>query len=255
MADDQNKTEEPTPKRLQEAQEMGNFARAAELQTVAVLAAALWAISTLGMEVAQKVASIGVNFFSHLYAGELRPEAAPTWGAEALETFLGAVLPFAGVCFVAAVLSGGVQSRFRLSLKVLEFKSEKVDPVQGLKRIFSMQGLVRVGMDALKLLAVAWVIWGGLQKILKDPIFYTPAPVERVGGFISESTVILLWRCILAIGVIGALNYSYQLIRVRKSLMMTKQEVRDEAKQTEGDPKIKIVHCGPWPGGCFRGKC
>lgn len=239
MSDDQNKTEQPTAKRLQEAQEQGNFARAPDLQTVGILAGTLWATATLGNQMAERVASLAVSIFSHLYIGELRPEASESWSLEAFQTMLSLVLPQAAVCLVAAVLIGGVQTRFAFTPKVLEFKTDRIDPVQGLQRIFSMQGLVRVGIDAMKLLAVTWVIWGGLQNILKDPIFYTPAPLQRIGGFMAESAEILLWRCILALGIIGAINYTYQLFRVRKSLMMTKQEVRDEAKQTEGDPKIR----------------
>jgi flagellar biosynthetic protein FlhB len=237
--DDQNKTEEPTPKRLQEAQAMGNFAKAPDLQTVAILAGALWAISTLGNGIAARVASIAVDIFGHLSRTEIRPEAMDPWGTEALKTIFGLSIPLAGVCTVAAILVGGVQTKFVLSPKVLELNPDKIDPVQGFQRIFSMQGLVKVATDAFRLLAVAWVIRGALQSVLKDPIFFTPAPVERVGGFIVDSGIILLWRCILALGIIGALNYTYQVYRVRMSLMMTKQEVRDEAKQSEGDPKIK----------------
>jgi flagellar biosynthetic protein FlhB len=237
--DDQNKTEQPTAKRMQEAQEMGNFAKAPDLQTVAILAGALWAISTLGSEIAAQVSSIAVDIFGHLSRTEIRPEAAKTWGMEALKTMFGLSIPLAGVCTVAAILVGGVQTKFALSPKVLELNPDKIDPVQGFQRIFSIQGLVKVGTDAFRLVAVAWVIRGALESVLKDPIFFTPAPVARVGGFIVESGIVLLWRCILALGIIGGLNYTYQLYRVRKSLMMTKQEVRDEAKQAEGDPKIK----------------
>ncbi len=218
---------------------MGNFAKAPDLQTVAILAGALWAISTLGGEISERVASVAVDIFGHLSRTEIRPEAVESWGMAAFKTMFGLSIPLAGVCAVAAILVGGVQSKFILSPKVLELNPDKLDPVQGLQRIFSMQGLVKVGTDALRLVAVAWVIRGALQSVLKDPIFFTPAPVERVGGFIVEAGIVLLWRCILALGIIGALNYTYQLYRVRKSLMMTKQEVRDEAKQAEGDPKIK----------------
>jgi flagellar biosynthetic protein FlhB len=239
MADDQNRTEPPTPKRLQEAQEQGNFARAPDLQTVGLLAGTLWAIVTLGSHTAERVASMAVNIFSHLHIGELRPEASEAWSLDAFQTMLSLILPQAAVCFVVAVLIGGAQTRFAFTPKVLDFKTDRLDPVQGFQRIFSMQGLVRVSIDALKLLAVTWVIWGGLQSILKDPIFYTPAPLHHIGTFMADSAEILLWRCILAMAIIGAINYAYQYFRVRQSLMMTKQEVRDEAKQTEGDPKIR----------------
>ena len=239
MADEQNKTEEPTEKRLSEAQAEGQFARVPDLQVVALLAAALWGISVLGGDIAEKVASVAVGIFSHLGTSEIRPEAVGPWAPEALKTILSLLMPTAVVCFVAAILMGGAQTQFILTPKVLELKFDRLDPVAGFQRIFSVQGLVRVIMETARLGAVAWVIWGGVAKVMNDPIFYTPVPIQRLGAFIMDSAVILLWRCILALGIIAVANYAYQYVRIRKSLMMTKQEVRDEMKQSEGDPKIK----------------
>jgi flagellar biosynthesis protein FlhB len=239
MSDQQNKTEEPTAKRLTEAQETGQFPRAPDLQTVAILAGAIWAVSVLGREISDNVASIAVGIFSNLGKMEIRPEAVGPWAMSSLKTLLALSMPLAFVCAVAAILMGGVQTRFALSPKVLDIKFDRLDPVAGLQRIFSMQGLVKASLDVLRLLAVAWVIYGGLQKVMEDPIFYTPVPLGRLGGFIAESAVILLWRCVLALGMIAAANYVYQFFRIKESLMMTKQEVRDEMKQSEGDPKIK----------------
>lgn len=239
MADQENKTEQPTEKRLSEARASGQFPRAPDLQTVAILAAAIWAISVMGREISENVASIAVGIFSNLGKMEIRPEAAGPWGMTSLRTLLTLSMPLALVCGVAAILMGGVQTGFSLSPKVLEVKFDRLDPIAGFQRIFSMQGLVRVGLDSLRLIAVGWVIYGGLQRVMADPIFYTPVPLGRLGGFIAESAVVLLWRCVLALGLIAALNFTYQFFRVKKGLMMSKQEVRDEMKQTEGDPKIK----------------
>lgn len=191
--------------------------------------------------IAEKVASVAVGIFSHLGTSEIRPEAVGPWAPEALKTVLSLLMPTAVVCFVAAILMGGAQTRFILTPKVLGLKFDRLDPVAGFQRIFSMQGVVRVIMESARLGAVAWVIWGGVSKVIHDPIFYTPVPIQRLGTFIVDSAAILLWRCILALGIIAAANYAYQYVRIRKSLMMTKQEVRDEMKQSEGDPKIKAA--------------
>jgi len=239
MADEQNKTEEPTQKRLSEAQAEGQFARAPDIQVVALLAAALWGISVMGKGMAEKVASLAVGILSHLGTSEIRPEAVVPWAPEAFKTMLSLLLPTAVVCFIAAILTGGAQTRFILTPKVLDIKFDRLDPVAGLQRIFSMQGVARVVMETARLLAVAWVIWGGLHMVMGNPIFYTPVPIQGLGEFIADASIVLLWRCILALGIIAAGNYTYQYFRIKNTLMMTKQEVRDEMKQTEGDPKIK----------------
>ncbi len=239
MASEGNKTEEPTAKRLEEAHAEGNFARAPDLQLVAVLAAFLWALSVFGKGVCDDIASLSVDIFSHLGKSEIRPEAAGPWSYAALSAMITLALPLSIACAFAGGLMGAVQSRFKFTPKVLGIKFDRLDPAAGFKRIFSINGLVKVGLEAMRLCVVAWIIYGGLSKILGDPIFNTPVPLSRLGQFLVDSTKVLLWRCILALGMIAAANYIYQLNKIHKSLMMTKQEVTDESKQSEGDPKVK----------------
>ncbi|MEI6714541.1 MAG: EscU/YscU/HrcU family type III secretion system export apparatus switch protein [Verrucomicrobiota bacterium] len=239
MSNDGNKTEEPTAKKLEEAHAEGNIARAPDLQLVAVLAAFLWSLSVLGPGICAEIASVSVGIFAHLGKTEIRPEAAAPWAYESLKVLVMLALPFSFACAFAGGLMGAVQTRFRFTPKVLSIKVERLDPAAGFQRVFSLNGLVKVGFEALRLLVVAWVIYGGLSKILGDPIFNTPVPLNRLGEFLVESTKALLWRCILALGIIAAGNYLYQLNRIHKSLMMSRQEVTDESKQSEGDPKVK----------------
>ena len=239
MSNDGNKTEEPTAKRLEEAHDEGNFARAPDLQLVAVLIAFLWSLSVLGRGICDEIASISVGIFAHLGKTEIRPEAAGPWSYAALRVMMTLILPLSIACAFAGGLMGAVQSRFRFTFKVLGVKFERLDPAAGFQRIFSMGGLVKVTLEAVRLCVVAWIIYGGMSKILGDPIFNTPVPLNRLGEFLVDSTKALLWRCILALGIIAAANYIYQLNKVHKSLMMSKHDVTDESKQSEGDPKVK----------------
>ena len=240
MENDANKTEEPTAKRLEEAHSEGNIARAPDLQLVAVLAAFLWALSILGGEVCAKITSIAVHIFSHLAKANITPEAAEPWAYDSFKVLISLGLPFALICALAGGLMGAVQTRFRFTPKVLDIKFERLDPAEGFKRIFSMAGAMKVLMESLRLVVVAWVIYGGVSKILSDPIFTTSVPLNRLGEFLVESGKDLLWRCMLALGVIAAANYVYQVNRVHRNLMMTKQEVLDESRQAEGD--LSLIH-------------
>ena len=104
-----------------------------------------------------------------------------------------------------------------------------------------MEALVKVATELMKMMVVAWIVVAGLKSVMSDPVFFTPVPVYRIGGFIKDASTALMWRSILALGGIGGLYYVYQLIRTRRGLMMSKQEVKDEARQTEGDPKVKAA--------------
>jgi flagellar biosynthetic protein FlhB len=124
---------------------------------------------------------------------------------------------------------------------VLGFNLSRLDPAKGFGRIFSAQGWVKLASDLLKLLVVGYAVWGGVKEILDDPIFYSPVEAHRLGGFILSTATTLLGRFILALGGIAALNYIYQLRKVRSELMMTRHEITEEQRQAEGDPKIKMA--------------
>jgi flagellar biosynthetic protein FlhB len=121
----------------------------------------------------------------------------------------------------------------------MEFKLSRLDPIRGFQRIFSGQTWVKLGTDILKLTLLAMILWGALKRILSDPLFYTPVAPTRLGSFIADTFTTILGRCIFAIGGIAVINYFYHFRRVRQDLMMSKQDVKDENRQQEGDPRLR----------------
>ena len=236
---DQVKTEQPTEKHLQEATEEGNFARTPDLQVVFILVAAFFVIGFGQRDYAERIAGMSVGIFAHLGKYSINPEAIGEWNSVAVQAMLGLILPIAVTCALAAALAGGLQSRFQMTPKAIDFKWSRLDPVSGFARIFSAQGFVKLGTDALKLAVVGLSLWSAVQAAMSDPIFYTPVAVGRLGGFISSTAHTLLGRFILALGAIAAGNYLYALRKTRNDLMMTREDVKDENRQSEGDPKLK----------------
>ena len=241
MSDESNKSEEPTGKRLDEAFAEGNFAKSPDIQVVFVLLAAFTTLLIVAKEETRSVVEITEKVLSGLARYPIRSDVVPEWIKAGVITMVGLVLPFSGACALAGTLAGGLQSRFRLTPKALEFKISRLNPLNGFKRIFSMQGTMKVLIDGTKLIVIGWIIFGVVKKIFLDPIFYTPVDVFRLSGFMMESVTMLLGRLILALGVIAALNYMYQMKSVHKKLMMSKQEVQDESRSSEGDPKVKAA--------------
>ena len=94
-------------------------------------------------------------------------------------------------------------------------------------------------IDFLKLIAVGLVLWLGARKLVDDPIFVSPVEIGYLGDFIRRVTVEFLGKMILALGLIAAISYSYEKFRTSRDLMMTRQEVKDEHKQSEGDMHTK----------------
>jgi flagellar biosynthetic protein FlhB len=234
-------TEQPTEKRLRDAVEEGNFAKTPDIQTVFVLTAAFAVVSFYGREQAEAVASMAVGIFGGLSRYQISIESASDWAMVAATTMLGLILPMCVTCAVAGIVACGLQSRFQLSPKALDFKFNRIDPFKGFQRIFSGQSSVKLGTDFLKLSLVGTILWEALKRILTDPLFYTPVSADRLGSFIAQSFSTLLTRCIFALGAIAALNFLYQVRKVRSDLMMTKHEVKEENRQQDGDPRLRFA--------------
>lgn len=241
MSDEDSKTEQPTEKHLREAVDEGRFARTPDLQGVFVLTAAYCVLAFSAKEHFARVASISIGIFSHLGKYAIKPEAISDWVALSARTLLELALPMAVSCALAGLLAGGLQSRFQLTPKVLGFNLARLNPMSGLQRIFSVDGAVKVATDTLKLAVVGMVVWGGFKKVITDPIFYTPVPINRLGEFIGSSAIMLLGRFIFALGSIAGLNYLYQLRKISNELKMSHSEVKEEGRQSEGDPKVKAA--------------
>ena len=241
MSDQGNKTEQPTEKRLREATEEGQFARTPDLQVVFILIGAFFVLAFGSREYCHRIAGIAVGIFAHLGKYSIMPDAIGEWGGIAVETMLGLTLPMAVTCAIAAALAGGLQSRFQLTPKAIDLKWSRLNPVSGFGRIFSSEGWVKLGTDSIKLAVVGLALWSAIKTVMSDPIFYTPVAANRLGGFISSTATTLLGRFILALGAIAAGHYLYSVRKTRGDLMMSREEVKEENRQSEGDPTLKAA--------------
>ena len=151
----------------------------------------------------------------------------------------GALLPVLLACAVAAVLVGGIQSGFRASPKAVGFKPEALNPVAGFGRIFSKATMVRAGLDLLKLIAIGFTLFLGARTLLGDPLFSAPVEAAYLGTFINSAALSFFSRLLLSLGIIAAMSYAWEKYKTNQDLMMTKQEVKDEHKNQEGDAHVK----------------
>lgn len=239
--DHENNTEEPTDKRLQEAHDRGQFARAPEIGVVAGLITATMVIMIMGKTQALHIAQFSIALFGHLETIDVKMEGIEDWARLGGMMMLGLCTPMLGACALAGVMAGGLQTSFRLTPDVLEPKLDKLNPLSGFQRIFSKDGAVRLLTDSIKFSIVGFLVYGAVQQIMSDPIFYTPVPVHRLGTFIYECTIMLLFRLSLALGTLAGANYLYQRYKIHKELMMSRHEVKEEMKEANGDPAVKAA--------------
>lgn len=137
------------------------------------------------------------------------------------------------------MLAGGLQSGFNLTPKALGFKWERLNLVQGYERIFSKQVFVHAGIESLKMVAIGGMLWVGARKLLLDPLFTAPVEASYLGKFISQASIELFSRLLVAMGLVAAISYGYEKFKVSRDLMMTREEVKEEMRSTEMDSRVK----------------
>lgn len=235
------RTEAPTPRRLEEAQKRGQFARSPEVQTLGVVAGALLGLLFAGTAMWDLFHSTLAVVLSRLHDTPLSPAAIPRQVLAGLQMVGGSVWPVFGGALLGGLLAGAIQNRFTTCPEALGFKFERLDPAKGFQRIFSMRSAVPAGVALFKLLFIGLLAWSTIREVFGDPIFTQAVGIDRIAVFLTQSSWKILTRVLLLLGIVAAADYAYQCWRTYEDLKMTRQEVKDEAKNSEGNPQIKIA--------------
>ncbi len=237
--DDSQKTEEPTQKRLREAREKGQIAKSQEVTHWFMILAFAITVGYLAPGMTGGVAEALSGFVARPHAAAMDAAALRDLLLETAGLLgLALLAPFA-LAMAAAVAAGLVQSGFVLSVEPMRPKLEKISPVSGLRRLFSARALVEFVKGIVKLVIVAVVValmlWPERRLI---PSVVTMELPQFLALMQSLGLRVLL--AVLAVmTVIAALDFLFQKQQHTKQLRMSRQEVRDEFKQTEGDPIVK----------------
>ncbi|OLL29306.1 flagellar biosynthesis protein FlhB [Burkholderia sp. SRS-W-2-2016] len=240
MAEDsEDKTESATPRRLQKAREEGQIVRSRELSTFALLAAGFYGVWGMSGHIGEHLqdmlrASLTFNHASTFDTSQVMAGA----GAAAREG-LSALLPILGLTGAAALLAPLALGGWQLSAKGLEPKFNRLDPIAGLGRIFSINGPIQLGMSIVKTLVVGLIggtaIWNRRDEMLA--LATQPLPVALANG--AHLIAVCCGMTVAGMFAVAALDVPYQLWNFHKKLRMTKEEVKREHRESEGDPHIK----------------
>ena len=235
----QERTEQPTAKRLTEARKKGQVARSRELNTLLVMlasAVALWLLSGPAM-----------SGLTALFSDALSPtgdvlrqaELVPNHLMQVMLSALLLISPFLAITVVAALAGPAVMGGLLFSADAIAFKAEKLDPIKGLGRVFSTKGLIELVKALLKfflVLGVAVLIYKFMERDVMALITLDVMEgITRAGSMIMIALVLLSATLVL----IAAIDVPYQLWSHNKQMRMTKQEVKDESKETDGRPEVK----------------
>jgi flagellar biosynthetic protein FlhB len=236
---DQERTEEATPRKRDDARNEGRIARSPELNAAAGLLGAALALNALGPGLAARLGEIMRSGLALAGAGPLDRESLTVllqglgWKVMAASSALLLALVFAAGAMAA------IQARGVLTLTPLEPKLERINPLPNLKRFFGVQPWVDLLKSLLKLVIVAATIWHSLGSAWTDSLGLSQSTPMALGDVVRSYGVRLLMSAGLCYLAFAAADYLYQHWQHEKELRMSKQEVKEEAKQSEGDPMMK----------------
>ena len=238
MADDLEKTEEPTPKKLEDARKEGNVARSMELSGFIVLFIAIIVIIFYFGYLTSQLTEF-YKFYISFIGTEITKNIIIKIILKSVLNFFLLLAPLLIAVFIAAILANVAQFGFLFTIKPLIPKFEKINPIQGLKKLFSFKTIFEGFKMTLKV-TIAFIVGGWLfLKFLKEiPKLELMNFFEQLKWF-EEKALIIIFAMLAVFLVFALIDFMYQKYTYIKSLRMSKQEIKDEYKQTEGNPEIK----------------
>ena len=239
MADAEDRTEQPTARRLRKAREDGQVARSQELPAATIVIGALFMLFMTSGWIMNRLSSVFANGFVFDRKTLDKPLLLPkTFADQLLDAFM-AVAPVVGLTAVLAILVTSVNGGFLFSLKSVMPSAAKLNPMSGLKRMFGPRAWVELGKSIVKFLVVGAVLWWTLAHNMSSLLNIGRMGLEPglavAGKIIAES---ILWVS-LSLALIALADVPYQRYDFMKRMRMTKQEVKDEFKEMEGRPEVK----------------
>jgi len=164
---------------------------------------------------------------------------ASAFSLEILYRLLAVLLPFLLPIAVVGFIANIMQIGFQISTEAMSLKLSKLNPISGMKRFVSLKSLVELGKSIIKILFVGGIAYLVVKSDLKEFPYLVQQEVGQIILFIAKVSLKLFFFVCLAMIVLAVLDYIYQRWQYEQDLKMTKQEVKDEYKQTHGDPKVK----------------
>ncbi|MFA7383221.1 MAG: flagellar biosynthesis protein FlhB [Desulfurivibrionaceae bacterium] len=242
MADEssgQEKSEAPTSRRIQEARKKGDVAKSMEVPSAAVLLTGLLTLYYTSDLMLGRLFILLRHYLGNLHTFQIIPGNMPMLTRETmLETGL-IVAPVMGVIFLTALAANYAQVGILFTTEKLAPKFDKIDPIQGFARLFSKQTLANVVKSVGKLLIIGYVSYTEIKKALPGILPLMDQEPILILSFMGRVAFWLFLKAALIIALLAAIDYAFQRWQFMEKMKMTKQEIKDEAKQTEGDPHVK----------------
>lgn len=235
----QEKTEEATPKKRQDARKKGEVAKSQELPGSFIMFITFLILLLFGGFFKERLIAIfTVSFYEYMLWEATQENIIVIFG-ELIFDSLVLLSPILATTVIIAILGNYVQIGFLVSGEPLKVKLNKLDPIQGAKRIFALRAVVEFLKSVIKFLVIGTIVFFTLWNQRMEIVALSSLPLDQILRYAGNLTVILGITIAIILIVIAVLDYLYQKYDFEKNQRMSKQDVKDEYKKSEGDPLIK----------------
>lgn len=237
----EDKTEKATPKKKSDARKKGQVFQSREMTASIVLIITIVTVRIFGSTIYGQLAQyIKKTFNEYLTIKDaIDMNILTNLFIDGLIVLGKTVLPLFLVALLAALIVNYAQVGILFTMETLKIKGDRINPLSGFKRIFSLRSAVELVKSIIKILIVGWVAYSYLKSKTDDVLKLIDTDLMDVLFFIGDAAFTVALRICMAMIILGFADYLYQRFDYEKSLKMTKQEVKEEYKQMEGNPEIK----------------
>jgi len=242
MADEssgQEKTELPTDRRLQEAKKKGDVAKSLEIPSAAVLIMALLTLYALSGFMMASFKAMTTHYLMNSHSIPVGQGSVVGLLRESLLYSVRIAAPVMLVVVVTALAANYAQVGVVFTGEKMRPDLSKIDPIQGFARKFSLQALAELIKSLLKIGIVGYVAYAEIKKAMPAFIPLMDQTPGQILAFAAKTAFWLFLKCAITIAIIAAIDYAFQRWQFMSKMKMTKQELKEEAKMTEGDPLVK----------------
>jgi flagellar biosynthetic protein FlhB len=234
-----NQNEAATPYKLEQARKRGQVAKSADLVSAVVFGAAVLVLYGYGWTSVRDVMHFDRLLMIQGLADHEGGQALWRLVDQSLRQTLMFLMPLLGTIILAAIVGNLAQTGFNFTWQPLEPDLQRVNPMQGFKRIFSMRTLFDTLRTGIKLLILGVVVYGGLKALLPHFGQMASLPPWAMLHLLVTDVAALTGKLALALGVIAVIDFGYSHREFAKKMRMSRRELKDEGKHREGDPRIR----------------
>lgn len=230
---------EATARRRQQAREKGQAPRSRDLSAAGVLLLATFLAPSLVRGISRHLSQASFYALAHLHECDLSREGLrhlfTTWGS----VFFLAIAPLLAVVIVGSFLFAYLQAGLLVSTYPITPRLDKLNPFTSIKRMLSVQALVETLKSLLKVIVVGFVAWAVLRSHTQEVLLLCQMPAADATAVMGALAWEVTLKTAIALVIVGAADYTYQRFEHNKSLRMTREEMRQEMRETEGDPHVR----------------